>query len=163
LDAFLEEYDYLIFDMGAGINEASLKFLLSVHEIFVITTSEPTSLMDAYAIIKYLHYLDEKLPFQFVVNRAHTYQDGSTTLKRLTDVVKKFLDLDPISLGILPDDRFVQQAVTRQVPFTIFNPNSKASLALEELVNRFIEGVQQMPIQQSNSFVSRLKKFLFER
>jgi flagellar biosynthesis protein FlhG len=149
--------------MGAGINEASLKFLLSVHEILVITTSEPTSLMDSYAIIKYLHYLDEKLPFQFVVNRAHTYQDGFTTLKRLTNVVKKFLDLDPISLGILPDDRSVQQAVTRQVPFTIFNPKSKASLALEELVNRFIEGVQQMPIQQSNSFVSRLKKFLFER
>jgi flagellar biosynthesis protein FlhG len=163
LDAFLEEYDYLIFDMGAGINEASLKFLLSVHEILVITTSEPTSLMDSYAIIKYLHYLDEKLPFQFVVNRAHTYQDGFTTLKRLTNVVKKFLDLDPISLGILPDDRSVQQAVTRQVPFTIFNPKSRASLALEELVNRFIEGVQQMPIQQSNSFVSRLKKFLFER
>src|SRR5436305_348856 len=52
LDTFLEEYDYLIFDMGAGINQESLKFLLSVHEIIVITTPEPTALMDAYAMMK---------------------------------------------------------------------------------------------------------------
>lgn len=163
LDAFLEEYDYLIFDMGAGINESSLKFLLSVHEIFVITTPEPTALMDAYAIIKYLHVLDEKLPFQIVANRTQSHQDGTATLKRLTDVVKKFLDFDPVSLGILPDDRSVQQAVSRQIPFTMFNPKSKASLALDELVNRYLEGAKQIPVQQSSSFVSRLKKFLFER
>jgi flagellar biosynthesis protein FlhG len=163
LDAFLEEYDYIIFDMGAGINESSLKFLLSVHEIFVITTPEPTALMDAYAIMKYLHVLDEKLPFQIIANRTHSHQDGTATLKRLTDVVKKFLDFDPVSLGILPDDRSVQQAVSRQIPFTMFNPKSKASLALDELVNRYIEGAKQIPVQQSSSFVSRLKKFLFER
>jgi flagellar biosynthesis protein FlhG len=163
LDSFIEEYDYLIFDMGAGINEATLKFLLSVHEIFVITTPEPTALMDAYAIMKHLHMADDKIPFHLVANRAHSAQEGTNALKRLTDVVKKFLDLEPRWLGILPDDRSVQQAVSRQVPFTTFNPKSKASLALEELVNRYMEGVQHIPIHQSYSFVSRLKKFLFER
>ncbi|MCQ6280181.1 MinD/ParA family protein [Bacillus sp. EB600] len=163
LDTFLEEYDYLIFDMGAGISQESLKFLLSVHEIIVITTPEPTALMDAYAIIKYLHLADAKLPFQLVANRTNSVQEGSATLNRLTKVVKRFLDMEPVWLGVLPDDRSVQQAVNRQIPFMTFNPKSKASLALEELVSRYIEGVGQIPANQSVSFVSRLKKFLFER
>jgi flagellar biosynthesis protein FlhG len=149
--------------MGAGINEDSLKFLLSVHEIIVITTPEPTALMDAYAMLKYLHLADATLPFQLVANRTNSVQEGSATLKRLTQVVKKFLDMEPVCLGILPDDRSVQQAVNRQIPFTTFNPKSKASLALEELVSRYIEGVGKIPANQSVSFVSRLKKFLFER
>jgi flagellar biosynthesis protein FlhG len=163
LDSFFEQFDYLIFDMGAGINEASQKFLLSVHEIFVITTPEPTALMDAYAMIKYLHLLDETLPFQILANRTHSHQEGEATLKRISDVVKKFLDLEPGWLGILPDDRSVQQAVSRQIPFTTLNPRSKASLALGDLVNRYIEGGSQMLVHPTPSFVSRLKKFLFER
>lgn len=163
LDSLFDEYDYLIFDMGAGINEASLKFLLSVHEIFVITTPEPTSLMDAYAMMKYLHLFDNKIPFQLVANRTHSYKEGSATLKRLSNVVKKFLDLEPYSLGILPDDHSVQQAVNRQIPFITYNPKSKASLALEELVNGYIEEGRKVPVHPSHSFVSRLKKFLFER
>jgi flagellar biosynthesis protein FlhG len=163
LDTFLEEYDYLIFDMGAGINQESLKFLLSVHEIFVITTPEPTALMDAYAIMKYLYLSDSKQPFHIVANRTHSYQEGTKTLKRLSDVVKKFLNREPLRLGILPDDRAVQQAVIRQIPFITFNPKSKASLALDELVNRYIQGAKEVPAYQSGSFASRLKKFLFER
>lgn len=163
LDGTFEQYDYLIFDMGAGINEASMKFLLSVHEIFVITTPEPTALMDAYAIIKYLHLLDEALPFLIVANRTHSSREGEATLKRLSDVVKKFLDMEPEWLGILPDDHAVQQAVSRQIPFITLNPRSKAALALEELVKCYLEGSRQIPLQQVPSFVSRLKKFLFER
>lgn len=163
LDTFLEDYDYLIFDMGAGINEESLKFLLSVHEIIVITTPEPTALMDAYAIMKYLYIADAKLPFHIVANRTHSFQEGDATIKRLSDVVKKFLDREPHWLGILPDDREVQQAVSRQIPFMTYNPKSKASLALEEIVDRFIKGISEIPVKQSESFVSRLKKFLFER
>jgi flagellar biosynthesis protein FlhG len=163
LDTFFEQYDYLIFDMGAGINEATLKFLLSVHEIFVITTPEPTALMDAYAIMKYLYLIDETLPIQLIVNRTQSSQEGTATLKRLSDVVKKFLKQEPKWLGFLPDDRSVQQAVSRQIPFATFNPKSKVSLALEELVGRYVEGGRQLPEHISASFVSKLKKFLFER
>lgn len=163
LDSFLEEYDYLIFDMGAGINADSLKFLLSVHGIIVITTPEPTAVMDAYAIMKYLHILDSKIPFHLVANRTHSVKEGYETINRLSDVLKKFLDRETFLLGILPDDRTVQQAVSRQIPFVTFNPKSKASLALEELVERFIQQGSKKTSNRSNSFISRLKKFLFER
>ncbi|XJZ28516.1 MinD/ParA family protein [Bacillota bacterium Lsc_1132] len=163
-DAFLEEYDYLIFDMGAGANEDSLKFLLSVHEIIVITTPEPTSLMDAYAMMKYLHLLDPKLPFYLVANRAQSIKEGEETIKRLAEVLRKFLQRESTSLGIVPDDRSIQKAVLRQVPFILFNPKSHASSALEDLVNRYLaKQFQVTPTMKSVSFVSKLKKILFAR
>jgi flagellar biosynthesis protein FlhG len=163
LDTFFEEYDYLIFDMGAGINADTLKFLLSVHGIIVITTPEPTAVMDAYAMMKYLHILDPNLPFHLVANRTHSVKEGSDTINRLSEVLKKFLDRDSYFLGILPDDHNVQQAVSRQVPFVTFNPKSKASQALDELVDRFIQQGSQQTTNLSVSFISKLKKFLFER
>lgn len=163
LDRMLAEYDYLIFDMGAGANEDTLKFLLSVHEIIVITTPEPTALMDAYAMMKYLHLLDAKLPFQIVVNRARTVKEGLEASHRLSAVLKQFLDRDSFSLGVLPDDRAVGLAVSRQIPFLAFNPKSKAATALEGLVDRYLHREMPMETSRRPSFVSKLKKFLFER
>ncbi len=164
LDTFLEEYDYLIFDMGAGANEDTLKFLLSVHEIFVITTPEPTSIMDAYAMMKYLHLLDSTLPFYLVANRAQSVKEGKETIDRLAEVLRKFLQRESMTLGILPDDRSVQKAVLRQVPFVLDNPKSAASAALEGLVNRYLsKQSQEITPMKSATFVSKLKKILFAR
>ncbi|HJV17905.1 MAG TPA: MinD/ParA family protein [Bacillales bacterium] len=164
LEALLIEYDYLIFDMGAGINEDSLRFLLSVNEIFVITTPEPTSLMDAYATMKYLHLLDPSLPFYLLVNRAQSMKEGKETLNRLSNVLKTFLDLEPIHLGVLPDDRSVQQAVRRQVPFITLYPKSFVSNALEDIVSSYVQQIIKAGTSDTSiSFMSKLKRFLFER
>lgn len=163
-DEYLSQYDFLVFDMGAGANVDSLNFLLSVNEIFVITTPEPTSLMDAYAMMKFLHGLDQKLPFYLVANRAQSTKEGKETIGRLAEVVRKFLQRDSISLGIMPDDRTVHKAVKQQVPFLIHNPKSPASSALEVLVSSYLQkrfsGNANI---QAPSFVSKLKKILFER
>lgn len=160
LEQFFNEYDYLIFDMGAGVNDDTLKFLLSVNEIFVITTPEPTSLMDAYATMKFIHVLDPELPFYIITNRVQSLKEGKETMDRLSNVLKKFLDRECEYLGHLPDDRSVHLAVTRQIPFLIFNPKSTISTALEAIVSRYIQhGLQTTSL----SFVSKLKRFLFER
>ncbi|MDP4169373.1 MAG: MinD/ParA family protein [Bacillota bacterium] len=164
MDTLLGGYDYLIFDMGAGINEESLKFLLSVDEIFVVTTPEPTSIMDAYATIKYLHLVNPEIPFYLIVNKVQTSNDGKDTLQRLSNVLKRFLDREAISLGSIPDDRTIQQAVSRQIPFLNFNPKSAASKALEEITTRY----KQAQFTEQSSlpkipFVTKLKKFFFER
>ncbi|GAE43672.1 MinD/ParA family protein [Mesobacillus boroniphilus] len=99
LSEVLRKYDYLIFDMGAGLNEETLSILLSVNEIFVITTTEPTSLMDAYATMKYIHLADSESPFYLVVNRAGSAKEGNDTMTRLEDVLVKFLGRTLPSLG----------------------------------------------------------------
>ncbi|RSD28006.1 MinD/ParA family protein [Mesobacillus subterraneus] len=160
----LTKYDYLIFDMGAGLNEETLAILLSVNEIFVITTTEPTSMMDAYATMKYIHLADSELPFYLVVNRASSQKEGNDTLMRIEEVLRKFLGRTPIKLGFLPDDKAVQEAVKRQVPFIMFNERSQVSKALSEILEKYINKMSYNAEKRNNrSFTARLKQLLFER
>lgn len=164
LSEVLRKYDYLIFDMGAGLNEETLSILLSVNEIFVITTTEPTSLMDAYATMKYIHLADSELPFYLVVNRAGSVKEGNDTMARLEDVLVKFLGRTPIKLGMLPDDKTVQEAVKRQIPFTLFNERSQASKGMAAILEKYINKESYNAEKRDNrSFTARLKQLLFER
>jgi flagellar biosynthesis protein FlhG len=164
LGKVIENYDYLIFDMGAGLTEETLSILLSVNEIFVITATEPTALMDAYATMKYIHNADPAMPFYIIVNRASTVREGNETLARLDDVLSKFLGVSPVKLGILPDDKSVHEAVRRQIPFVLFNEKSPVSKALGTIVEKYINKVASGAEKMDNrSFTARLKHFLFER
>lgn len=164
LSEVLRKYDYLIFDMGAGLNEETLSILLSVNEIFVITTTEPTSLMDAYATMKYIHMADSGLPFYLVVNRAGSTKEGNETLSRLEDVLGKFLGRSPIKLGMLPDDKSVHEAVKRQIPFVLFNERSQASKGMSAIAEKYMNKMSYNAEKRDNrGFTARLKQFLFER
>ena len=160
----LSQYDYILLDMGAGISTDSLKFILSVDDCIVITTPEPTSITDAYAAMKFIHTRNNTLPLYLVVNRTITKKDGVETLQKLRQVVKQFLHRDLINLGYIPDDANVAQAVRKQIPFVFFNEKSEASKALREIADRY--GKQQFTeshLVNRHSFVSKLKRFLFER
>lgn len=164
LGEVLKKYDYLIFDMGAGLNDETLSILLSVNEILVITTTEPTSLMDAYATMKYIHMADSALPFYLVVNRAGSVKEGNETLFRLEDVIKKFLGRSIVKLGMLPDDKSVHEAVKRQIPFVLFNERSQVSKGMAAILEKYMEKVSYNAEKRDNrSFTARLKQFLFER
>lgn len=164
LQSLLQNYDYVIFDMGAGLSDQTVRFLLSVDEILVIMTPEPTSLTDAYATMKYLYLLNAAIPYYLVVNRAHTEKEGSDTLNKMKDVLSRFIGKDSIALGMLPDDRTVQQAVIRQIPFVNYNGKAPAAKAMEEIVNRYEkQRFTEAPSSKSFHFVSKLKQFFFER
>ncbi|EIJ81481.1 cobyrinic acid ac-diamide synthase [Bacillus methanolicus PB1] len=163
LEMNFEDYDYLIFDMGAGIREDLLPFLLSVDEVFVVTTPEPTAITDAYAMMKYVHLLNSRIPLYVVVNKARSIKEGTETIQRLSKVVDQFLGRRLISLGILPDDLTVQTAVRRQIPFVNINEKSPVSRSLIEIADRY---VQRKPVESTPAvkfhFVSKLKKILFK-
>jgi len=158
------EYDYIIFDMGAGISEDRLQFLMSVHEIIVITTPEPTAITDAYATIKYIHLQDKNIPFYLVVNRAGTEKEGSDTLARLTKVIKQFLGREITKLGMLPEDRTVSKAVVKQTPFLLLDPSTKISRAMRDMVERYIaNSFETEKPSTSFSFIAKLRQFFLER
>ena len=68
----MTSFDYVIFDMGAGLSKDQLPFVLSADEILVVTTPEPTSIMDAYSAIKHLALTGRDLQLKVVVNRCTT-------------------------------------------------------------------------------------------
>lgn len=163
LASFLGDYEYVILDMGAGATEESLRFILSVDQVILLTTPEPTSITDAYAMLKHIHLLNGELPFLVVVNRVLSEKDGKNTFNRLQTVSKRFLGRELLPLGMIPDDRAIPAAVNKQTPF-ILNEKSAASKALVKIVDRFLEqSYVELNTPTAFHFVSKLKRFLFER
>ncbi|MEK4228751.1 MinD/ParA family protein [Solibacillus sp. FSL H8-0538] len=154
-----KSFDYILFDMGAGATNWSLDLLTSVDEIIVISTAEPTSIMDAYSMMKYIHLKDNHKTFYLLCNRAFTREEGQETLNRLKSVMERFLSKEVVILGSLPEDPVVRKAVKSQVPFAIMYPDAPISKTLKQIVGRFIHHQTEevhAPIE-SNKFLSRLK------
>lgn len=152
-------FDYILFDMGAGATNWSLDLLTSVDEIIVISTAEPTSIMDAYSMMKYIHLKDENKTFYLLCNRAFTREEGQDTLKRLSTVMERFLSKEVVSLGSLPEDPVVRKSVREQTPFTILYPEAPISKTMQQIVERFIHH-QTKEVDanvQTNTFLSKLK------
>lgn len=154
--------DFIIFDTGAGLSKETLKFILAANETIVVTTPEPTSITDAYAIIKMVNSMNYDVLFKLVINRVTEPREGKMTADKISMVAKQFLNLDIPTLGFVDDDSHVSKAVKRQVPFTIAYPNCSAAKGIEELVSRFLSG-QSAPDPENGGvkgFLSRMMKML---
>jgi flagellar biosynthesis protein FlhG len=154
--------DFIIFDTGAGLSKETLKFILAAEETIVVTTPEPTSITDAYAIIKMVNSMGHKVPFTLVINRVTDLKEGKQTADKISLVAKQFLDIDIPTLGFVDDDSSVSKAVKKQIPFTIAFPNSAASKGIHSLVDRFIAGQQQGESVDAGikGFLSKMIKLL---
>ncbi|MBW7457435.1 MinD/ParA family protein [Paenibacillus sepulcri] len=132
------EYDVIIFDTGAGLSRETVKFIVAAQETFVVTTPEPTSITDAYALIKMVKAMDHQIEFKLVVNRAMDHKEGKAAADKISMVAERFLDIKLPMLGIVLDDPNVTKAVKKQVPFSIAYPGSDATKSILDIANRFM-------------------------
>ncbi|MBM7571839.1 MinD/ParA family protein [Aquibacillus albus] len=163
LDVLINNYDYIIFDMGAGITLGSLYYMLAADECVVITTPEPTSLTDAYAIIKHITNKSNEIDLYVLVNRAQSQKSGQQTVERLQQVVSQFLQKDIVPLGVLPEDRTVLKAVSCQTPFSIYDSNAHITISMNQIVEQYISNKIDLEKKVPYSFVNKLKHFFKER
>lgn len=158
-EQLLKDFDYILFDMGAGATSWSLDLLMSVEDIIVISTVEPTAITDAYSMMKYIHLKDSEKNFYLLCNRTFTIEEGKEALSRLQQVMRKFLEKEVTILGSLPEDQVVRKAVKEQVPFSIQYPNAPISKTLYEItkgfMNQHIEEIHAT--DNANSFLKKLK------
>lgn len=138
-------YDIILFDTGAGLSKETVKFITAAQETIVVTTPEPTSITDAYALIKMVKGMNHDVRFKLIVNRAADPREGKQTADKISLVAERFLQSKLPSLGILPDDPFVSKAVKRQIPFSVAYPGSEASVALERIAKQFLDLPQTQP------------------
>lgn len=155
-----KDYDYILFDMGAGATNWALDILHSIDEMIVITTAEPTSITDAYSMMKYIYLREPDKTFYLLCNRVFSNEEGKETLERLKNTMLKFLSKEVLVLGWLPEDGTVRKAVIEQVPFTISYPDSPISKSLNEIVKTFIHQQRKLEISKTskNSFLTKLKR-----
>ncbi|MDR6883877.1 MinD/ParA family protein [Bacillus sp. 3255] len=169
LDYFAEQVmqlngyvDFIIFDTGAGLSKETLKFILAAEETFVVTTPEPTSITDAYAIIKMVSSMGHNVSFKLIINRVTDMKEGKQTADKIALVAKQFLDLHIPTLGYLDEDISVSKAVRKQVPFTVAFPNSGAARSLQTLVENYLKGysVIEAPSTGVKGFLNKMMKLL---
>lgn len=153
----VDSYDYIIFDMGAGISQDSIFFILAADECIVVTTTEPTAFTDAYSAIKQVVNHGGNMPIHVILNRARSKKDW-VTLERFQRVVKQFLHRDIQPLGVIPEDRIVSEAVIKQTPYALLNEKAPASRSIRKLTDHFLSGTEDIPYHEEPAFIQRLKK-----
>ena len=149
MDYLDEIADIIIVDTGAGISDLVMEFVSVSSEVLLIATPEPTSITDAYAVLKALQRRDdfhgEETDIKLIANRIYSEEEGKEIFEKLNTVVKKFLGIELKYLGGIPQDRAVSQAIMQQKPVTIAFPNSMAAKAMILLAERICQGELDVP------------------
>lgn len=152
-----KELDLIIFDTGAGISAKVIRFIIATEEIIVVTTPEPTAIADAYGVIKVLSRENPNSKVYIVANMVGKEEEGHQVLDRLMMVAERFLDFPVEPLGMVFYDPAVLQAVKEQRPFSILNPQAKASLNVLQLAQKLLS-LPEAPSRGLRSFWQRLLK-----
>lgn len=137
LDEFDGDFDYMIIDTGAGISRNVMYFNSASQRVIVVATAEPTSITDAYALIKVLrkHYGIKR--FDLIVNNVTSKFEGDHVAEKLIMVCDRFLgDVALEMLGSIPHDKSIPECIKAQKAFVGAHPNSEATRKLARIVGR---------------------------
>ena len=132
--------DVLIVDTAAGIADGVVSFAKACQEVIVVVCDEPTSLTDAYALIKVLSLRHGIKQFQILANMVKDESQGLNLYEKLLNTTDRFLEVGLKYLGAVPFDEQLRQSVRAQKPVMEAYPRSPAAKALVrigEKINRW--------------------------
>lgn len=137
-DKLNEISDYILIDTGAGLNTSVLSFIKAASDVVVVITPDPTSITDAYALIKNIS--EEERHINLVINRVESAKEGTDVFGKLERAARKFLEIELNNLGYIYEDNNVKKSVRMQKPFSVEYPNTIATKGVEliayNLVNK---------------------------
>ncbi|RBW47765.1 MinD/ParA family protein [Psychromonas sp. B3M02] len=128
--------DILLIDTAAGISNMVVSFAQAAQDVLMVVCDEPTSITDAYALIKILSKQNGVYRFKIVANMVRSLREGQDLFTKLTRVTDRFLDASLELVACIPFDGNVRQAVRKQKTVVDAFPKTPASLAFKALANR---------------------------
>ncbi|MBN1309119.1 MAG: P-loop NTPase [Chitinispirillaceae bacterium] len=144
-------YEALLIDTGAGIGSIVTLFGASADLTLVVMTPEPTSLADAYAMVKVLAERHAKR-VGVIVNMASSEREGAETFDRLNALVLKFLQYPVEHFGTLPYCREVSQYVRKQQLLLLEKGDGSFARRIRGMARR----IGTIPVQTKRGFFDRL-------
>lgn len=135
-----DKFDYILIDTGAGISESVTNFIEISDMVIIISTPEPTSIMDAYVLIKTMTNLGYKGKYYHLTNMAKDSSDWERASEKINTATNSFLKLKIENLGYINSSDAVVKAVRSQTPFIIINNNSNISKKIREVSDIIING-----------------------
>jgi len=141
LHLLAQKYDWVVLDLGAGIERTVRLLTQQSRACLVVTTDEPTAITDAYAYIKVTAL--EKLAdgIQIVVNMVPNQRDGERVYGTLLKACREFLKIEPPLAGIIRRDDHVKDSIRRQVSLLTRHPGSDAAQDVEAIFQRLDDGL----------------------
>lgn len=133
IESIANQFDYLLIDTQAGISEEVMYFNSASSEILCVVNSEPTSLTDAYALIKVLSRRYGEREISVLVNNVFDVRSAQKTFERLSAATERFLHVDLHYKGFIPTDSSVSEAVQEQKAVLQLYPSSAAARAFTKL------------------------------
>lgn len=131
--------DIMLIDTGAGISSNVLFFNVAAQEIIVVVTPEPTSITDAYALMKVLLQKHGERTFKLLVNSVKSRKDAIEVYRKISLAAERFLQISVDYLGCVLHDENLPKSVIRQKAITELYPDSKASICYEEIAREISE------------------------
>jgi len=129
----LEGYDFLLIDTSAGISKNVVSFCMASSEIILVVTPEPTSLTDAYSLLKVLSLNGFKNSVMVAVNQCRNVEMSSLVFSKFKAAVEKYLPIKILPLGTILADEHVSEAVKKQKPFISLFPNTNAAKGIKNI------------------------------
>ncbi|OGT19953.1 MAG: cobyrinic acid a,c-diamide synthase [Gammaproteobacteria bacterium RBG_16_57_12] len=160
INAFSElsvDLDVLLVDTAAGISDSVLSFSKASQDVLVVICDEPTSLTDAYALIKILNR-DFAIPrFRVVSNMVDSANGGRELFAKLARVTDHYLDVTLDYAGAIPYDEYLRKSVQKQRAVVDAYPRSKAAMAFRSLAKKIEEWpIPLSPMGHVEFFLERL-------
>ncbi len=131
-----KDFDYLLIDTAAGVDEILINFLLAAPYTIIAITPEPTSLTDAFSVLKALKEHDFTQPVFVIVNMVDGRAVAHDAFKRFNGAVTKYLKLKPRYLGYIPNDNRLSESVRNQQAVLLRHPAAQASRSILDIARR---------------------------
>ncbi|HWA48064.1 MAG TPA: MinD/ParA family protein [Dongiaceae bacterium] len=139
LAALATRYDRVIIDLGAGVERPVRHLAALAAQTIVVTNDEPTSLTDAYALIKLLTQDGARTRIGVIVNAAASKAEGERTYKTLAKACDTFLKMTPPLIGVVRRDAKVREAIRTQTALLIRHPNCEAARDIGVIAQRLAQ------------------------
>lgn len=134
--ALQDDFDVLIIDTAAGISDMVLSFARASQDVVLVVCDEPTSITDAYALVKVLSREHGVFRFKVIANMVRTMREGQVLFNKLTKVTDRFLDVALELAAIVPFDENLRKCVRKQKLIVEVAPKSPSALAFKALAHR---------------------------
>ncbi|MFA7533837.1 MAG: MinD/ParA family protein [Tissierellaceae bacterium] len=139
IEKLQSSYDFIVIDTGAGISNAVIDFIMTSNEVIIISTPDPTSLMDSYTLIKSIVSNGFTGQINIVSNLVNNRHEGKEVFDKLSTTVNNFLRVQIKYFGYIEKDRIVSNAIRNQVPFIISHPNSNTAKKINIMAMNFLD------------------------
>ncbi len=135
LEPLEDVMDFILIDTGAGLSHNILQMIAASDRTILVMTSEPTSILDSYVMLKATAGLPVKPEIYALINKAESERSAIKTFESFSNVVKKHLGCNVDMLGFMPMDSKMTESILSLVPYTIKHPTKLLSMRIQSMAN----------------------------